>query len=994
MASPAGGGFSREAAAVVVVVVFCVAAVAVGYTQVAPFSVPLYAGVVLGGLLVGDPLLVPPQTKNQRLIAASQTLRHYSRHTFRVLFSVRKLGFGDPGESTWPSGQPTPSFWPPTRVSSWLSFAAAVAAGSLPTMWGVFNGVAVFVLCQQLASSHRVKERPAEAAPPIMLNPFSSLAAVLLTSRPARWVAEVSSRTVLEETTHRAGREQYRTLRTKAAELCLRFLQGKPREDARGPAAKVWRENGPGILVAAVAVGGVTGTALWLAGPALRRYAPTAASIAAHPALRYFGMPDPTHTEAVLWGAALGALAGFALFHRKLIPAALEPWRFEWAQRGVWETYWTAVKGVTVPPYYVTEVNLPQGDDNPTHTKVVFQMIAGTNFTHFEPLADGLKAAVNSDLVVVDSLPVTDEVGQPIPGSVRPDGFQVLYARQPLGQNPHLRTDLDPDTLQFAIKYAFRSAFTALRLGSPILSDFVVLSSQHSPQPLIETQWRLTQGTTYAAVASRHDDLREKLDAPWLRIGRRSIKTGENRVMPNGYVSILYGGHPQDVQFPPGREHDIRTFISSLEWEAAFRSPRQPLVGANGSTPQLVSEEVNDQHLTVSTFSPAPGLPLEAIMKERSALITAIGRRYVAIEPGGDNQPAGTFTIVSGDYDPLDQTYLFMDYAKDLLPAPIPGKEDMRFAVGVGSDGELIWVNFFAETPHILLGGASGMGKSFLTHSMLIQLAFKHTPDDLELWMAEPKNELQRYRKLAHVKRFVDWRTPGDNHYQPVAIMLGELDTEMERRYALFDTLPGRPQKIEEARRNPALSEPLPYIVCMIEECADYLSSDTKEKDEREDNARVIHDAKKLSRKARAAGIYLVFATQDPKRESIPSSIKRNCQRIGLGTKDQMGSMVIIDQPGLEEIHSPGRGLVTHGKGYRGFRGFMFRSGEGGVGSDLETIMNYMPKAPEDRNLTPGSAGVSASASRPPAGPGLWGDIQDDWGDDDDDDLRRLLGET
>jgi len=235
---------------------------------------------------------------------------------------------------------------------------------------------------------------------------------------------------------------------------------------------------------------------------------------------------------------------------------------------------------------------------------------------------------------------------------------------------------------------------------------------------------------------------------------------------------------------------------------------------------------------------------------------------------------------------------------------------------------------------------------SNLIHSMVLQMATKNTPEQWELRIAEPKNELQRYKGLPHVTRFVDMHTPANNHYEPVKDMLEELYEEMERRYTLFLHLPTRPHKLEQALRDPALQETLPYITCLIEECADYFAK-PDDAAERKDYQKLIYYLNWLVRKARGAGIYMVAATQRPSKENIPTQVKANSRRIGLGTNTMVDSQIIIDQPGLEEIRTKGRGMVSSYGGYRGFRAFYFDEKPGDYNSlsrflePLELLSGY-----------------------------------------------------
>ena len=258
-------------------------------------------------------------------------------------------------------------------------------------------------------------------------------------------------------------------------------------------------------------------------------------------------------------------------------------------------------------------------------------------------------------------------------------------------------------------------------------------------------------------------------------------------------------------------------------------------------------------------------------------------------------------------------------------------------------------------------------------HSMLLQLLNKNRPDQLELWMAEPKNELQRYQCVPHLTRFIDMRSvgPDESIYDSLGEMLRDLAAEMERRYAMMDELPGRPQKLADMLVNPHLREPVPYIVCLVEECADYFAPPSL-KDHRPAWEQVVFYGELLARKARASGIFMVFATQRPTKQSIPANIKGQSRRIGFGTTTMQDSMVVIDQPGLEHLTAPGRGMVTSDKqGYRQFRAmYMPPEVTEDIALSLPDVECLDPRA---RDFSRGAAQGLAGAA-PPIPQGIWGD--------------------
>lgn len=695
------------------------------------------------------------------------------------------------------------------------------------------------------------------------------------------------------------------------------------------------------VVIASVLVSGAVGTGAgwWLAETLGWPSSATPATLA---------VPAALATFSVLYGAA-----------------ELAEWRAMVRARDEWHERWLAVPRLGVPPpIFVVAHRLPK--EAPTHEVVTFQIPPGADFASYDRHGPHLAAALGSDTVLVAAMASYDEGGRPIPGSQQSLGFQVVHAVVALGRAPHLRAGLDSFTRRFVIRHAFKEAFTALKLGAPELAAVSSLAAGED-QLLLETQWKLGPGVVAEDVMGKSKAVAEKIGAPWVSVGRRSTGVGPDE-HHSEFVSVVFGDRPQQVRLAAPVEATQR-FLDRIRWDGWFWSCG--LRGAGGQTPRFLGSRPAHQGLLVSEFAATEGLPWESVEKATPALVPTVGQAYVEVEASDE---AGGFRIVTGAVDPLDRPYLFMDHADELLRPP-GDRPDVTFFVGVGVDGKPVLFDHEHEQPHVVVAGASGMGKSTLIHSMLVQLATKNTPDQWELWIAEPKNELQRYKRLPHVRRFIDLSTRGfESHYEALAAMLGELDVEMERRYALFDTLPGRPKKLSAARG--LTEERLPYLTCLIEEAADFFFEPALKQVNGDAWKAVVYLADKLARKARGAGIYLVFATQRPTKVSIPPNIKGQSRRIGFGCSTLVDSMVVIDQPGLETIRTRGRGMISGIKGYRGFRAYWLRQPDEEnpeEPDDIEDILQTMELLDEDRHLAPG--GASASVAGPPAIPaGIWGD--------------------
>lgn len=592
-----------------------------------------------------------------------------------------------------------------------------------------------------------------------------------------------------------------------------------------------------------------------------------------------------------------------------------------------------------------------------TVTGARFTVPSGRTVGDYRAYTAAVSSALAADLCIVDPVDVDGHAG-----------FEVRWAAG-LGEAPHLNRALDEPTRAFAVAARLKEAFEAFKLGSPTVTAVAELAAEDSDGGLCQATVRVARDVTFDQVAAKAPAVADDLGVRWLRVGDSPAGDG---------VVVVFGDPPGEIDLADGVD-DL--WLIGLDWAATFRACK--IVGVDGRAPHLTSRSVNDQGVATMTFTAAAGVSVETIAKAVPEIRATAGLGYVEVSRI-DGQP-GEFRVVAGVVDPLDRAYLFVDWADEILTDPEPGRPTIDWMVGVGADGAPMTYRWDAELPHLLLAGGSGMGKSSVINSMLLQIAHNCSPNDVQFRLLEPKNELQTFADLAHVTHFVDMQTPGvDSHYDAAARLLGDTVVEMERRYRLFNEHPAEIKKLSEARLAAAQEGPpagggrhpldMPYIIVVIEECADFFAKPPPAMaDYREDHGKVIFKASLLARKARAAGIYMVVATQYPTNENLPQTLKQQCRRLGLGTSNQLASMVVIDEPGLEEIQVPGRGKMTWGKTYRGFRALYLRAPDEAhpdEPDDRAGILAGLPKVP-GRRFGPNGA-VETERPVPTAPTGIW----------------------
>ena len=292
--------------------------------------------------------------------------------------------------------------------------------------------------------------------------------------------------------------------------------------------------------------------------------------------------------------------------------------------------------------------------------------------------------------------------------------------------------------------------------------------------------------------------------------------------------------------------------------------------------------------VTMFELLPAPGVKLSKIvtLQDNIALrLAASSVRIVAPIPGkaavGIEIPNKKRSIVS---------------FREMIEQDLPEFQKMAIPVILGKDilGKPQLLDL-VKTPHLLIAGSTGAGKSVCVNSMILSILYKRSPQQVKLILIDPKIvELKLYNDIPHLLTPVI--TEPKRAYQSLQYCL----CEMERRYALLDGMGVRDitsynRRIEE--RN-ICTEKLPYIVVIIDEFADLMATTGKE---------LESIVARLAAMSRAVGIHLVLATQRPSIDVITGLIKANIpSRIAFMVASKMDSRIIIDQVGAEMLLGKG----------------------------------------------------------------------------------------
>ncbi len=343
--------------------------------------------------------------------------------------------------------------------------------------------------------------------------------------------------------------------------------------------------------------------------------------------------------------------------------------------------------------------------------------------------------------------------------------------------------------------------------------------------------------------------------------------------------------------------HTQRQAVEELEEQARFLEEKLGDFGISGEVVHVQQGPV----ITMFEYAPASGIKVSRIVNlqdDLALVLRALSVRVVAPIPG---KAAVGIEVPNKHHEIVRLREVLNEH---VLP---PSASKLSLALGRDITGAP-FVTDLAKTPHLLIAGATGAGKSVGLNCMICSMLFRATPEEVRLIMIDPKMlELSIYEGVPHLL------VPVVTNPKQAALALRRVVEEMERRYQLLaakgvrnisgyndaldrEAASGRTSagQTDADPDDIFIEEKLPYLVVVIDELSDLMMVSSKE---------VEDSLTRIAQMARAAGIHLIVATQRPSVDVLTGVIKANFPaRLSFQVTSKTDSRTILDANGAEKL--------------------------------------------------------------------------------------------
>jgi S-DNA-T family DNA segregation ATPase FtsK/SpoIIIE len=296
-----------------------------------------------------------------------------------------------------------------------------------------------------------------------------------------------------------------------------------------------------------------------------------------------------------------------------------------------------------------------------------------------------------------------------------------------------------------------------------------------------------------------------------------------------------------------------------------------------------LEERVLTPNAALLKFAGSTHLTVDQVLKRRSEFLTTYGLNLISVQP----EPGRIALAIER---PVRQVIGTSDLWSDWKPIRANGNHDLLIAVREDDGSNLFLSPGKHHAPHTLVAGSTGSGKSVLLQNIILGIAATNTAAEARIILIDPKQGVDyfQFEGLPHLQNGVI-----DQHEKALE-HLSQLVIEMDQRYAKFKT--ARSANLAIYNQKVAPSERLPVIWLIHDEFAEWMLMD-------EYKHAVTSLVGRLGVKARAAGIYLIFAAQRPDSNVMPMQLRANLgNRLILRVDSEGTSEIALGEKGAERL--------------------------------------------------------------------------------------------
>ena len=257
------------------------------------------------------------------------------------------------------------------------------------------------------------------------------------------------------------------------------------------------------------------------------------------------------------------------------------------------------------------------------------------------------------------------------------------------------------------------------------------------------------------------------------------------------------------------------------------------------------------------------------------------------------------FAIVRGMKTDMQNQVEQVDRIGQSLQTVLVKNQGLTVEVGRDEQGRDVAVDL-ATLPHLLIGGATGQGKSVFLHSLICSIVQDHSPKEVEFVLMDPKRvEFSVYAKLPHLHAHIVYDTENGT------AMMKHIESVMDGRFSLFAEKGCG--KITEYN-NVTEGDGLPHMIVVIDEFSDFMCND--------DCGIFESTVSRIAALGRTAGIHLVMATSRPATKVVTGALKANIPgRLSFRVAAKVDSRTLLGEVGAEALPRPGSALLKTSNG-------------------------------------------------------------------------------